>query len=239
MKRVSPSPHELRSGRFKEVSKKFFFIVVPLLVVISVVIAAIILGHANSEATSKQADHEAQPVVPVRLDEKSAEVQVSLPMFRRLSDGYMRGSEPARGGLSVLSRIGVKTILDLRSDYDYTDEIKVAAERLGFIYRRLPLSVWNPPTDKEANEFVQLVTNKAEGPYFVFCTDGIHRTGEMSAIYRIVQDKWSIEQALAEMDETGFTPYYYNLRNYVWTYARKYRPVAVPPTGRRLSPIEQ
>jgi protein tyrosine phosphatase (PTP) superfamily phosphohydrolase (DUF442 family) len=232
MKRVSP--HRFILGRFKQVYKKFFLIVVPLLAVISVVIAALILGHANSEATSKQAD----PVVPVRLDEKSAEVQVSLPMFRRLGDDYMRGSEPARGGLSVLTRIGVKTILDLRSEYDYTDEIKVAAERLGFIYRRLPLSVWNPPTDKEANEFVQLVTNKAEGPYFVFCSDGIHRTGEMSAIYRIAHDKWSIEQALTEMDEAGFNPYYSSLRNYVWTYARKFRPAAVPSTARRLSPIE-
>ena len=237
MERVSPQ--ELTSGRLKEVSKKGFFIVVPLLLVISVVIAALIFGHAHSEATSKQADNQAQPLVPVRLDEKSAEVQVSLPLFRRLGDDYMRGSEPARGGLNVLTRMGVKTILDLRSDYDYTDDIKVAAERLGFIYRRLPLSVWNPPTDKEANEFVRLVTNSDEGPYFVFCSDGIHRTGEMSAIYRIIHDKWSIEQALKEMDEAGFSPYYYNLRNYVWTYARKFQPVSVPTTGRRLSPIEQ
>ena len=151
----------------------------------------------------------------------------------------MRGGEPARGGLGVLARLGVKTILDLRSEYDYTDDIKVAAERLGFIYRRLPLSVWNPPTDKEANEFVRIVTNKTEGPFFVFCSDGIHRTGEMSAIYRIMEDQWEIEQALTEMDEAGFNPYYYNLRNYVWTYARKFRPAAVPATGRRLSPIEQ
>ena len=143
----------------------------------------------------------------------------------------MRGGEPARGGLGVLARLGVKTILDLRSDYDYTDDVKVAAERSGFIYRRLPLSVWNPPTDKEANEFVRIVTNKTEGPFFIFCSDGIHRTGEMSAIYRIMEDQWDIEQALTEMDEAGFNPYYYNLRNYVWTYARKFRPAAVPGHG--------
>ena len=176
---------------------------------------------------------------PVRLDEKSAEVQVALPLFRRLDENYMRGGEPARGGLGVLAKLGVKTILDLRSEYDYTYDVKVAAERLGFIYRRLPLSVWNPPTDKEANEFVRIVTNKTEGPFFVFCSDGIHRTGEMSAIYRIMEDQWEIEQALTEMDEAGFNPYYYNLRNYVWTYARKFRPASVPATGRRLSPIEQ
>jgi hypothetical protein len=219
------------------VQKKFFFIAIPLLLVISVVIAARLLGKANSEADSKQAD--SQPAVPVRLDEKSAEVRASLPMFRRLSENYMRGGEPARGGLGVLTRLGIKTIVDLRSEYDYTDDIKVAAERLGFIYRRLPLSVWNPPSDKEANEFIKIVTNRSEGPYFVFCTDGIHRTGEMSALYRIMHDEWNIDQALTEMDEAGFNPYYSSLRNYVWTYARKYRAAAVPPTARRLSPIEE
>ena len=224
------------TGRFRKVQKKLFLIVVPLLVVLSVVIATRLLGRASSETTLNPADSAAKPV---RLDEKSAEVQVSLPLFRRLDENYMRGGEPARGGLGVLTRLGVKTILDLRSDYDYTDEIKVAAERSGFIYRRLPLSVWNPPTDKEANEFVRIVTNKVEGPFFVFCSDGIHRTGEMSAIYRIMENRWDIDKALAEMDEAGFTPYYYNLRNYVWTYARKFRPSAVPATGRRLSPIEQ
>lgn len=234
MKRVSPQ--QLVLGRFKQVQKKFLFIAVSLVVVFSVVIAARLLGQANPETTLKPAESQAQPV---RLDEKSSEVQVALPVFRRLDENYMRGGEPARGGLGVLTRLGVKTILDLRSEYDYTDDIRVSAERLGFIYRRLPLSVWNPPTDKEANDFVRMVTNKTEGPFFVFCSDGIHRTGEMSAIYRIVNDQWEIDQALAEMDEAGFNPYYYNLRNYVWTYARKFRPAAVPATARRLSPIEQ
>ena len=216
--------------------KKFLLIVVPLLVVISVVIATHLLGRVNSETALSPTDGAAQHV---RLDEKSTEVQVALPLFRRLDENYMRGGEPARGGLGVLTKLGVKTILDLRSDYDYSDQIRVAAEQSGFIYRRLPLSVWNPPTDKEANEFIRLVSNRADGPFFVFCSDGIHRTGEMSAIYRIMDDQWDIERALTEMDEVGFSPYYYNLRNYVWTYARKFRPSAVPATGRRLSPAEQ
>jgi protein tyrosine phosphatase (PTP) superfamily phosphohydrolase (DUF442 family) len=237
MERVSPQ--QSTTGRFKQVHKKLFFIAVPLLVVISVVITARLFGKADSNGAVKQANPDAQTATPVRLDEKSAEVQVSLPLFRRLSENYMRGGEPARGGLGVLARLGVKTIIDLRSDYDYEDEIRVAAERLGFIYRRLPLSVWNPPSDKEANEFIEVVANKDEGPFFVFCTDGIHRTGEMSAIYRIAHDRWDIERALAEMDEAGFNPYYTSLRNYVWTYARKYRPAAVPPTARRLSPVEE
>ena len=60
----------------------------------------------------------------------------------------------------------------------------------------------------------------------------------MSAIYRVARYQWSVEQALKEMDEVGFNPYYYSLRSYVWTYARKFNPQAVPLHARRVSAFE-
>jgi hypothetical protein len=60
----------------------------------------------------------------------------------------------------------------------------------------------------------------------------------MSAIYRIANDGWTVEQSLKEMDELGFNPYYYTLRNYVWDYARKFHPRAVPLSGRRVARFE-
>jgi protein tyrosine/serine phosphatase len=96
------------------------------------------------------------------------------------------------------------------------------------------MSVWNPPTDEEAGRFVAFVTDKSKGPFFVFCADGLNRTGEMTAIYRVARSKWTVEQALEEADRLGFNPYYYTLRSYVWDYARKFNPSAVPPGARRL-----
>ena len=150
----------------------------------------------------------------------------------------MRGSQPAHGGIETLAQLGVKTVVDLRSIYDHTDEVGVAAERAGIRYYWLPMSVWNPPTDEQAKEFVSVVTDKSKGPFYVFCYDGLNRTGEMSAIYRIAQHKWTVEQALKEMDDWGFNPYYYTLRSYVWTYARKFQPSAVPQNARKLSAAE-
>ena len=115
---------------------------------------------------------------------------------------------------------------------------ELAAERAGLRYYWLPLGVWNPATDAQAREFVALVTDESKGPYYVFCDDGLHRTGEMSAIYRVARHRWSVEQSLKEMDEVGFNPYYYSLRTYVWTYARKFNPQAVPRQARRVSAFE-
>ena len=166
------------------------------------------------------------------------EIAATLPLFNRVDDNYLRGSQPLRGGIGVLKRLGVNTLVDLRSVYDHTDDIKAAAEAAGLSYEWVPMSVWNPPTDDEAKRFVSLVTDTSRGPFFVFCADGLNRIGEMTAIYRVAHSKWTVEKALHEADELGFNPYYYNLRSYVWDYARKFNPAAVPPTGRRVSTLE-
>lgn len=216
--------------------KKFLVVAIIIIAVVAVIVSSIVIGNSGlrenlgSPVAAEGVTNESP------LDEGSAEVAASLPLFRRVNEDYMRGSQPVHGGIDTLRRLGVKTLVDLRSPYDHTDEVGVAAERSGLRYYWLPMSVWNPPTDKEAKNFVSLVTDESKGPFYVFCSDGIHRTGEMSAIYRLVHDQWTVEQALKEMDEFGFNPYYWSLRSYVWTYARKFRPAAVPRTGRGLSP---
>lgn len=217
--------------------KKFSIIAIIAVAVIAVAVTKIVLGNSNSP--KKLAPTEVYPsTLEARLDDKSAEVTATLPFFYRLDENYTRGSQIAHGGIETLVRLGTKTIVDLRSIYDHTDEIGIAAERAGIRYYWLPMSVWNPPTDEQAKEFISVVTDKSKGPFFVFCCDGVNRTGGMSAIYRIAQYKWTVEQALKEMDETGFNPYYYTLRSYVWTYARKFQPSSVPQHARRLSPDE-
>ncbi len=216
---------------------KFLIVAIVAAVAIAVAVTTIVLGNSSSaEKLSPAIVSAGDDKAP--LDDRSARITATLPLFHRLDENYMRGSQPAHGGIETLAQLGVKTIVDLRSIYDHTDEIGVAAERAGVRYYWLPMSVWNPPTDEQAKEFVSVVTDKSKGPFYVFCYDGLNRTGEMSAIYRIAQHKWNIEQALKEMDDWGFNPYYYTLRSYVWTYARKFQPAAVPQNARKLSAAE-
>jgi protein tyrosine phosphatase (PTP) superfamily phosphohydrolase (DUF442 family) len=215
--------------------RRIKFLAAGLIAAIAIVITVIVFGNLVTRTRGESAE---QPQ-PQPVSEDSADVKTALPFFYRLNESYARGAQPLRGGVSMLARLGVKTIIDLRSPYDYTEGTKIAAERLGIVYHQLPTSVWNPPTDEEANKFLSIVTDESKGPFFVFCADGVNRVGEMSAIYRVMKDGWTLDQALKEMDDLGFNPYYYNLRNYVWTYARKFRPESVPKGARRLSPIEK
>jgi protein tyrosine/serine phosphatase len=208
-------------------NKKFLVTAFVIAAAAAIAISAIAFGN-RMEAESKRTEAAA------RLDENSGEVAATLPLFHRVDENYFRGSQPARGGMSTLKRLGAKTIVDLRSIYDHTNDVREAAEASGLAYEWIPMSVWNPPTDEEASRFVAFVTDISKGPFFVFCADGLNRTGEMTAIYRVARSNWTVEQALEEADRLGFNPYYYTLRSYVWDYARKFNPSAVPPTGRRL-----
>ena len=216
---------------------KFLIVAIVAAAAIAVAVTTIVLGNSSSAQKLPPAIISAG-ADKAPLDDRSAKITATLPLFHRLDEGYMRGSQPAHGGIETLAQLGVKTVVDLRSIYDHTDEVGVAAERAGIRYYWLPMSVWNPPTDEQAKEFVSVVTDKSKGPFYVFCYDGLNRTGEMSAIYRIAQHKWTVEQALKEMDDWGFNPYYYTLRSYVWTYARKFQPSAVPQNARKLSAAE-
>jgi protein tyrosine/serine phosphatase len=212
--------------------KKFLLTAIITAAGLAVAISTIVFS--NSFSNKSPTGSRGEP----RLEDTAGEVAATLPFFHRVDENYVRGSQPLRGGIGTLTQLGVKTVVDLRSIYDHTDDVKDAAEAAGLGYEWAPMSVWNPPTDEEANRFVSLVTDTTRGPFFVFCADGLNRIGEMTAIYRVAHSNWSVEKALDEADELGFNPYYYTLRNYVWDYARKFRPSAVPPTGRRVSPIE-
>jgi protein tyrosine phosphatase (PTP) superfamily phosphohydrolase (DUF442 family) len=212
--------------------KKFLLVLIITTAALAIGVSTIVVSKGSpvhwSSATSRA------EVVEVT----TGEIAATLPLFHRVDENYFRGSQPLRGGIGTLNRLGVKTLVDLRSIYDHTYDVKTAAEIAGLAYEWVPMSVWNPPTDDEANLFVSLVTDTSKGPFFVFCADGLNRIGEMTAIYRVAHSKWTVEKALGEADELGFNPYYYTLRSYVWDYARKFRPSAVPATGRRLSPLE-
>jgi len=221
--------------RLREEVQKQRLLVITILVITSIAVAITFIVAVGRTPRRVSASAGADPLP---LSDTSAQVTTTLPMFRRLNANYLRGAEPASGGIETLTRLGVRTVVELRSIYDHTDDVGVAAERAGLRYYWLPLSVWNPATDEKAREFIALVTDVSKGPFYVFCDDGLHRTGEMSAIYRVAHHRWSVEQALQEMDVVGFNPYYYSLRGYVWTYARRFNPQALPREARRVSSFE-
>ena len=122
-----------------------------------------------------------------------------LPNFHRVSDDLYRGAQPTAEGFRRLKAMGVKTVIDLR--FFHNDREKIAGTELA--YEEIPMNTWNVE-DEDAVRFLILISDRSRAPFFVHCEHGADRTGVMSAVYRIVIQGWTKDEAIVEMTEGGF-----------------------------------
>lgn len=143
--------------------------------------------------------------------------------FGRVNDNYYRGSQPIADEFSELKKLGIKTVIDLRED-SLTDSGNLA-RAAGLQYVNIPLSTKRAATDDQTEHFLRLVNDQANWPVFVHCKGGRHRTGEMTAIYRITQQGWTAEQAYDEMKKYDFEDSFFyprSLKKYVFSYYQRF-----------------
>ncbi len=123
-----------------------------------------------------------------------------LPNLHRVSDNFYRSAQPTAEGWQQLYTLGVKTIINLRSTRNDPQALK-DANLTGY---EMPMSAWQAPTEVEVIQFLRIVTDGSRTPVLVHCQRGADRTGVMSAIYRIMVQGWSKDEAIAEMTRGGF-----------------------------------
>lgn len=148
---------------------------------------------------------------------------------------FYRVAQPSEFGLWYLVKWqGVKTVLsvqlfdfrlrrglvtfgppDGRRESEYV-------EQLGARRVQWPMGVeksWPWLTPWQFEEFFKLVDDPANWPIVVHCQGGRHRTGTLSALFRLEYDRWPADEALAEMYAFDFGGAIrlqeYNLRTYL------------------------
>ena len=135
-----------------------------------------------------------------------------VPNLHKVSDDLYRGAQPTDEGMAALHKMGIKTIVNLRSFHSDRDEIG----DLPLGYEHITMKTWHAE-DKEVVRFLRIVGDEGRRPVFVHCQRGADRTGTMCAIYRIFVQGWSKDDAIAEMTEGGFGFYegWQNLIDYI------------------------
>jgi protein tyrosine/serine phosphatase len=132
----------------------------------------------------------------------SNEVTVEVENFGKVADFYYRGAQPKGEEYDQLAALGVKTVIDLRNDPK--DYAKTLAEQSGLKYINLPLSDKDYPAPDAASKFLRLINNQENWPVYVHCAGGRHRTGAMTAVFRMTIQGWDVNRAYEEMKDYDF-----------------------------------
>ena len=137
-------------------------------------------------------------------------VPEGVPLFVKVSEGLYRGGQPSEHGFAELRKIGIRTVVSLRA---FNPDRKLLA---GMGFRQFHISCKTiHPEEEDVMEFLQIVTDPLNQPVFVHCRDGTDRTGMMVAVYRMVVQNWSRQEALEEMKALGFNKIWGSLENYI------------------------
>ena len=153
---------------------------------------------------------------------------IRIDNFGKINNNYFRGAQPKASDYADLAALGVKTVIDLQKDGPSQEAGYVKAAGMNFF--RIGLTTTTAPNDTQLAQFFKIVNDPANQPVFVHCAGGRHRTGTMTALYRMTFDAWTPAQAYNEMKQYRFEgfPDHPVLRNYVYAYHPA--PATQPPT---------
>lgn len=101
----------------------------------------------------------------------------------------------------VITRYHIKTVYSL--SFTRSNEVQGVCDRLGVkrYFHYMPGNGAGP--DEPYLRFLEVVQNPANRPVLVHCSAGVQRTGGAVALFRVVEQGWTLERALAEMKWRG------------------------------------
>lgn len=154
--------------------------------------------------------------------------------FEKVNDLVYRGAQPTDEGFQSLSKLGVRTVIDLQeagSARALGEEKAVKAA--GMEYISVPMEGMRTPSGESVSKVLALLENTPSGPVFVHCHRGADRTGGIIACYRIEHDHWTNQKALAEARSMGMSWYQLAIQHYVQNYA----PKSAPSSATLMAPV--
>lgn len=133
-----------------------------------------------------------------------------LKSFAQVSEGLYRGAQPTAEGMQELAKLGIKTVVNLRTFHSDRDELRGT----GLRYAHIHCKTWHPE-EEDVVRFLSILRDPANQPVFVHCQYGSDRTGMMVAAYRVVEQGWTRERATEELPRFGFHEVWDGIREFL------------------------
>jgi tyrosine-protein phosphatase SIW14 len=129
---------------------------------------------------------------------------IRIDNFGCINPNFYRGAQPKGHDYSDLAALGVKTLIDLTGEDEAQPNEKRMVETAGMAYVHMPLTTDAAPSSETLAQFLAIVNDPARQPVYVHCVGGRHRTGVMTAVYRMSHDGWTADRAFSEMKRYKF-----------------------------------
>jgi protein tyrosine/serine phosphatase len=148
---------------------------------------------------------------------------IKIGNFGQVNENYYRGGQPYAADCVALKKLGIKTVIDLQKNSPFQESAWV--QNAGMQYFNIPLSSSHPATTEQTEYFLKLANDPSKWPVYVHCAGGRHRTGGMTAVYRIANDSWTADQACKEMKDYHYYafPNHGSWKDYVFGYYRDFQ----------------
>lgn len=174
--------------------------------IIIVALAALLAGTVVAQDT--------QPApAPARPANWAEPLNVEgVPNLHRLTPMLYRSEQPTALGMKNLEKLGIRTVINLRAFNSDTKELRGTTLRGVHV----PVHTWHLETE-DIVAVMRELRRPENGPFLIHCQHGADRTGLMSAMYRMLEQDWSAEDALQELVDGGYGYHslWRNIRNYV------------------------
>lgn len=142
--------------------------------------------------------------------------------FGKVNDTLYRGAQPDLEGIQNLKRLGIKSIVNLRTSKGDRQEELALAKASGILCTNIPLNGIRRPKAEEVQHVLAAI-KALPGPVFIHCQHGCDRTGTIVACYRIEYEKWSNQAALDEAERYGISKFERGMRNFIREYGKNSR----------------
>ena len=143
--------------------------------------------------------------------------QQGINNFGKVSDNLYRGAQPDAAVMTNLSKLGIKTIINLREpDKSWEAEIEQARAH-GILFTNIPFKGLGSPNPEQVRKALAAI-EALPSPIFIHCQHGCDRTGTIVACYRIQHDKWSTDAALKEAELYGISKFERGMRKYILSF---------------------
>ncbi len=153
--------------------------------------ALLIAWCALAPAGEAPAARDERWAVPITLE--------GVPNLHQITPTLYRSEQPTALGFRNLEKLGIRTVINLRAFNSDDDEVRGTTLRT----ERVRILTWNVD-DTQVIDVMRMLRNTGNGPFLIHCQHGADRTGLMSAMYRELEQGWTIDDALTELTDGGY-----------------------------------